>query len=47
MTLNGEDKGDEYIVSKDKHVTKLLADDIPSCKHFRLIPGVVKYIYSS
>ena len=31
MALNGENKGDENIISKDQHVAEFLTDDVPSC----------------
>ena len=44
MALNGEDKRNEDVVTKDQHVSELFADDVPSCEHFLLVPEIVKNV---
>ena len=47
VALNWKYEWNKYVISKDKHVSELLADDIPGGQHFLFIPEIVQHVNSS
>lgn len=44
MALHWEGEGNEDVVSEDKHVSELLAYNVPSGQHLLLVPEIINNV---